>query len=148
MSSTCGSTRDGSPTNPRSRIFSMLESGSLFTRVSLRAPIKAPSLPDSPTALPPAAVIAATMPLLMRPDNTISTISTVAASVTRNPSTNSVSIDSRLSIEPICGPPPCTTMGFSPTCFNSTISRAKASDSPVSPIAWPPYLTTITLPAC
>ena len=45
----------------------MLESGSLFTRVSLRAPIKAPSLPDSPTALPPALPLGAAVGRLRAP---------------------------------------------------------------------------------
>ena len=32
---------------------------------------------------------------------------------------------SRLSISPICGPPPCTTTGLMAVCSISTMSRAK-----------------------
>jgi hypothetical protein len=83
----------------------------------------------------------------MAPDSTISTISTVAASVTRRPSMNSLLIFSRSSMLPICGPPPCTTIGFMPTCFISTTSRAKSLATFSSPMAWPPYLTTTVRPA-
>src|SRR5262249_27803676 len=48
-----------------------------------------PSLPQSPTAHPPASLICATICLLMDPASTISTISMVAASVTRSPAANS-----------------------------------------------------------
>src|SRR4051794_24882312 len=44
------------------------------------------------------------------------------------------------------GPPPCTTIGFSPTYFRSTTSRAKSSRSAGSLIAAPPYLITTVLP--
>jgi len=100
-----------------------------------------------PMAVPPAALMAPTIALLIEPARTISTTSTVLASVTRRPSTNSLSTLSRFSISPICGPPPCTTMGLMPTCFISTTSRAKISASLPSPMAWPPYFTTTVLPA-
>ena len=65
----------------------MLLSGSLFVRVSLRARISPPSLPQTPTASAPARVIRLATYLLTVPASTISTTSTIAASVTRRPST-------------------------------------------------------------
>src|SRR5262249_30561658 len=44
------------------------------------------------------------------------------------------------------GPPPWTTIGFSPTYLSSTTSRAKSSRSAGSVIAAPPYLITTVLP--
>ena len=44
------------------------------------------------------------------------------------------------------GPPPWTMIGFSPTYFNSTTSRANSSRSSGSFIAAPPYLMTTVLP--
>ena len=44
------------------------------------------------------------------------------------------------------GPPPWTTIGFSPTYLSSTTSRAKSSHNSGSLIAAPPYLITIVLP--
>src|SRR5581483_8434020 len=52
------STLSGSPTKPRSTTFSILESGSITVRVTLRAVTMLPSLPHRPMALPPAALIA------------------------------------------------------------------------------------------
>jgi hypothetical protein len=46
----------------------------------------------------------------------------------------------------ISGPPPCTTIGFSPTYLSSTTSRANSSRSSASSIAAPPYLITTVLP--
>jgi hypothetical protein len=43
------------------------------------------------------------------------------------------------SVLPICGPPPCTTIGFMPTDFINTTSRAKLDFSFSSIIALPPY---------
>jgi hypothetical protein len=97
--------------------------------------------------VPPARLIAAAICLLMLPASTISTISTVALSVTRRPCTNELSILSRSSMRPICGPPPCTTTGLTPTCLSRTTSRANLSVSDSSPMAWPPNLTTNVLPA-
>ena len=125
----------------------MLESGSCTERRSLRAWMRPLSLPDRPMPLPPARVIALTMDLLIEPASTISTTSTVSASVTRRPSMNSLLTARRSSMAPICGPPPCTTMGLMPTCFSSTTSRAKVSANSGSPMAWPPYLMTKLLPA-
>src|SRR5579885_419912 len=146
-SSMAALTRSTSPTKPRSSSLSMLLSGSRRRRSSLRARMRAPSLPESPMAVPPARLMAAASCLLIEPESTISTISTVAWSVTRSPSTKADLILSRSSICPICGPPPWTTMGLMPTCFSSTTSRAKLSPRTASPIAWPPYLTRIVLPA-
>ena len=44
------------------------------------------------------------------------------------------------------GPPPWTTIGFSPTYLSSTTSRAKSSRSAGSLIAAPPYLITTVRP--
>src|SRR6185436_15893439 len=44
------------------------------------------------------------------------------------------------------GPPPCTTIGFSPTYLSSTTSRANSSRRSGSVIAAPPYLITTVLP--
>ena len=88
-SSTARLTRSGSPTKPRSTCRSMLESGSTTVRVALRATTMLPSLPHRPMALPPSAPIQPTICLLIEPASTISTISTVASSVTRRPALNS-----------------------------------------------------------
>ena len=92
--------------------------------------------------MPPCRLIACTMRLLMTPDSTISTTSTVASSVTRLPFTNSDRMSSRSSIALIIGPPPCTITGFTPTCRISTTSRAKRSIPSSLPMAWPPSLMT------
>src|SRR3954452_14863316 len=44
------------------------------------------------------------------------------------------------------GPPPWTTIGFSPTYLSRTTSRAKSSRNSGSVIAAPPYLITTVLP--
>ena len=67
------------------------------------------------------------MRLLIRPASTISTTSTVAASLTRLPSTNSERMSSRFSMSLIIGPPPWTTTGLTLHCFISTTSRANSS---------------------
>ena len=46
----------------------------------------------------------------------------------------------------ISGPPPCTTTGFMPTYFMSTMSLATSSRSAGSAIAAPPYLMTTVRP--
>src|SRR6516225_7744309 len=140
--STVLSTRSGSPTKPRSIAFSMLESGSTTLRCALRASTMLPSLPHRPTALPPASLMKPTICLLIEPASTISTISIVAASVTRSPPANSDLRPRRLSMSPICGPPPCTTTGLIAVCSSSTISQAKLLAAASSPMAWPPYFTT------
>ena len=109
---------------------------------ALRAMTMLPSLPHSPTALPPAWLMWLTICLLIEPASTISTISTVAASVTRRPPANCDLMPSRLSIAPICGPPPCTTTGLIAVCSSSTMSRANSRAASSSPMAWPPYLMT------
>src|SRR6516164_814116 len=124
--STVVSILSGSPTKPRSTIFSILEPGSNTVRFTLRASTMLPSLPVSPTALPPASLMKPTIWLLIEPASTISTISIVAASVMRRPPANSDLMPSRLSISPICGPPPCTTTGLMAVCSISTMSRAKS----------------------
>ena len=137
-------TRLGSPTKPRSTTRSMLESGTFSVRVTFSAKTMLPSLPDRPTALPPSALIAITISLLIEPASTISTTSTVRLSVTRSPPRNSDLMPSWSSIWPICGPPPCTTTGFTPDVSSSVMSRANALASSGSPMAWPPYFTTTT----
>ena len=122
-------------------------SGSRAVRVTLIAVTSPASLPEMPAALPPARLIAPTISLLMLPASTISATSAVAASVMRSPSTNSLRMPSRVSIVPICGPPPWTTTGLMPTAFSSTMSSAKSAASAASPIAWPPYFTTKVHPA-
>ena len=134
LRSTVGSTWAGVPTNP--------SAGSVGVQTISRA-----SLPVSPTARPPASLIAWTMRLLTRPASTISTTSIVASSVTRLPFTHSLSTPRRLSISLIIGPPPWTTTGFTPTWRISTMSRAKLSISSWSPIALPPNFTTTVAPS-
>jgi hypothetical protein len=102
-----------------------------------------PSLPQMPTASAPALVIRPATYLFTVPASTISTTSTIAASVTRSPSMKVDWIASRFSIALICGPPPCTTTGLMPTCFSSAMSRPNCTARCSSPIAWPPYFTTI-----
>ena len=77
-----------------------------------------PSLPQSPIAHSPSALISATISLLIEPASTISTISTVFWSVTRSPPSNFDSMPILASIAPICGPPPCTTIGLTSDCFS------------------------------
>mmetsp|Transcript_30954 Transcript_30954/g.45399 ORF Transcript_30954/g.45399 Transcript_30954/m.45399 type:complete len:235 (+) Transcript_30954:289-993(+) len=115
----------GSPTKPRSRAVLRPVLGSVTTFSSFSARIRWSSLPESPSARPPARLILDTISLFMDPESTISAIRTVSSSVTRNPSTNVLSMFSFFSISAIWGPPPCTTTGFTPHCFKSTISFAK-----------------------
>ena len=124
----------------------MLESGSLAVRSSFFARTRSPSLPDRPMARPPASLTQVTISLLILPESTISTMSMVSASVTRRPSMKVLLIFIRSSRRPICGPPPCTTIGLMPTRFKSTTSRANCIARSGSPIAWPPYFTTKVLP--
>ena len=123
----------------------MFESGSLNVLCAFSAKTMLPSLPQSPIAHSPSALISATISLLIEPASTISTISTVFRSVTRKPPSNFDSMPILVSIAPICGPPPCTTIGLTPDCFSSAMSRAKAWPSAASPMAWPPYFTTTVL---
>ena len=104
------------------------------------------SSPESPTAYEPCWLTDATISRLTLPTSAMRTMSTVSASVTRRPSTNSGSLPSRRISSVICGPPPCTTTGFMPTSRMSTTSWANRSASAGSSIAWPPYLMTTVLP--
>ena len=79
----------------------------------------------------------------MEPASTISTISSVLASVMRSPAAYCDCTPTFLSIASICGPPPCTTIGLMAVCSSSTMSRAKSRARCSSPMAWPPYLTTM-----
>ncbi len=124
-SSTVVSTREGSPTKPRSICSSPFGSSTLPVRSSLMAETMLPSLPQRPIALPPSALMKPTICLLIEPHSTISTISIVARSVIRKPFENCDSMPSFLSMAPICGPPPCTTTGLTPDCSSRTMSRAK-----------------------
>jgi len=81
--------------------------------------------------------------LLIDPASTISTISSVLASVTRRPPANCDCTPAFFSMASICGPPPCTTTGLMAVCSNSTMSRANERAIPSSPMAWPPYLMTM-----
>ena len=97
--------------------------------------------------MPPWALIACTIRLLILPASTISTTSTVASSLTRLPSTNSDLMSSRFSISLIIGPPPCTTTGLTLHCFISTTSRANSAIAASLPMAWPPSLMTMVAPS-
>ena len=97
--------------------------------------------------MPPWSLIAWTMRLLIRPESTISTTSTVAASLTRLPSTKVEGMSRRFSISLIIGPPPCTTTGLTLHCFISTTSRAKSARAASLPMAWPPSLMTMVAPS-
>jgi len=94
-------------------------------------------------ALPPAALMKPTICLLIEPASTISTISSVCASVMRRPPANCDCTPAFFSIASICGPPPCTTTGLIAVCSRSTMSRANERATSSSPMAWPPYLMTI-----
>ena len=122
-------------------------SGSWIVRRSLRAWSSPPSLPQMPTANAPARLMSCVTSVLTVPASTISTTSTIAASVTRRPSTKVDLIASRRSMSLICGPPPWTTIGLTPTCLSSAMSLPNISASFGSPIACPPYLTTTVAPA-
>ncbi len=70
----------------------------------------------------------------------------VSGVVTRKPPANSPAMPSRFSIAEICGPPPCTTTGCTPTARRNTMSAANAALRASSVIALPPYLTTMIRP--
>mmetsp|Transcript_7377 Transcript_7377/g.29091 ORF Transcript_7377/g.29091 Transcript_7377/m.29091 type:complete len:254 (-) Transcript_7377:233-994(-) len=106
-----------------------------------------PSLPHMPTARPPAQLMRDTNDLFTLPTRTISTISIVAASVTRRPLRNLGSMPTFLSQPLISGPPPCTRMGLMPTVERRTRSLMTRSLRDSSVIAAPPYLTTTVCPA-
>jgi hypothetical protein len=80
----------------------MFEPGSRLVRDSFLARINPPSLPEIPTASAPALLISPATCLLTVPESTISTTSTIAASVMRKPSTKCDLISSRDSMALIC----------------------------------------------
>mmetsp|Transcript_18574 Transcript_18574/g.25749 ORF Transcript_18574/g.25749 Transcript_18574/m.25749 type:complete len:270 (+) Transcript_18574:281-1090(+) len=124
-----------SPTNPNSSLLMAL------------ARISCPSLPQTPTALPPAWSMRATSDLFTRPTNTISTTSMVALSVIRSPEGEKLgAMSSLVSQLLISGPPPCTRMGFNPRHHSSTRSLTTSSLRVSSFIAAPPYFTTTVRP--
>ena len=135
------------PTCPMSMISGASSSGLFRSIFSCFARINCPSLPVSPIARPPARLRRLTISLLTSPPSTISTTSMVSSVVTRIPSINFDSIFNRSSKSPICGPPPCTTIGRIPTACIKTISLANEALRSSSVIAFPPYLTTIVRPA-
>src|SRR5436305_439122 len=118
--------------------------GSVLT--SSTSPTRPASFPDRPTAWPPWWLMSPTICLLILPTRTISTISTVSASVTRMPPTKRGSLPSRFISAPIWGPPPCTMTGLRPTRRRRMTSSAKGSLRSARSIAAPPYLMTIVLP--
>ena len=83
-----------------------MSSPGLVARETFRAVTMLPSLPQRPIARPPSALMEPTICLLMEPASTISTMLTVALSVTRRPPEKRDSMPSFCSIAPICGPPP------------------------------------------
>ena len=106
-----------------------------------------PSLPQTPTARPPAVLMSDTRDLFTLPTSTISTISIVSASVTRRPFLKTGSMPTLASHWLISGPPPWTRMGRMPTVLRRTRSLMTRSLRPSLVIAAPPYLTTIVWPA-
>src|SRR6266545_3313926 len=103
-----GLTRSTSPTSPMSTASPSTYAGRL-TAVNSFA-----SSPDIPTAYGPCSLIRPTSSRPTWPTRTIRTTSAASAVVTRRPPLNSLSMPSRASIAPICGPPPCTTTGLRP----------------------------------
>src|SRR5438105_1963300 len=93
-------TSSTSPTRPMSTSSPL---GSRWPR--LRARRRPASFPDRPTAWPPWWLMSPTICLLILPTRTISTISTVSASVTRMPPTKRGSLPSRFISAPIGGGP-------------------------------------------
>src|SRR5713226_749019 len=136
-----GSTLSTSPTRPMSA-----RVPSACRCMRFRARIMEPSLPLSPTARPPCRLISPTISLLILPTRTISTISTVSASVTRMPPTNFGSLPSRFMSAPIWGPPPWTITGSMPTKRSRITSSANDRLRSPCSMAEPPYLMTTVLP--
>ena len=115
-----GSTETTSPTKPMS-------TGSPSTTACVRAAVnRPPSSPDRPTARPPCSLIRPTTSGPTWPTSTMRTTSIDCSVVTRRPPRNSLGMPSRVSIEEICGPPPCTTTGKMPQVRRKTMSSAKA----------------------
>mmetsp|Transcript_45885 Transcript_45885/g.90382 ORF Transcript_45885/g.90382 Transcript_45885/m.90382 type:complete len:331 (+) Transcript_45885:276-1268(+) len=120
----------GSPTNPS------------CPPCTCSATRRRPSFPESPTAGAPALEISFASALLIFPERTISAASIVCSQVTLSPLMKFVSILSLSRNFPIWGPPPWTTTGRSPSCFNRTMSLQNWLLSSSLTIAWPPYLIT------
>jgi hypothetical protein len=77
--------------------------------------MRPPSTPLKPIAGMPSARHTATMRVLISPFSTIVDTSSVAASVTRRPSTICVERPRRFDSAVDCGPPPCTSTTRMPT---------------------------------
>ena len=116
-------------------------------RVTCSAKTMLPSLPERPTALPPSALIAMTISLLIEPASTISTTSTVAL-VGDAEAAAELRLDAEL-LEHLADLRPAAMHHDRPTpeVSRSVMSRAKALASSGSPMAWPPYFTTTILPS-
>ncbi len=82
----------------------------------------------------------------MEPVSTISTTLRSEALVTRWPSTNSALPPSFSSVRVISGPPPCTTMGRSPTDRKRPMSSQNDFFKDSFTMAAPPYLITQRVP--
>jgi hypothetical protein len=74
------------------------------------------------------------------------TTSIIAASVTLRPPTKWEATPSAAASSLICGPPPWTITGLSPTKCSRATSAAKERFSCSSTMALPPYLITIVWP--
>ena len=103
-------------------------------------------MPDMPMALPPLSSSSFTSVLFTLPARTICTMSTVSASVTRRPSTNSAFLPRRFIMSLISGPPPCTSTTFTPTSHSRTMSSITCCRSSSLTMALPPYFTTTIFP--
>ena len=80
------------------------------------------------------------------PVRTMRTTSMTSGVVTRRPPRNSELMPSLLSIALICGPPPWTTTGRTPTWWRKRMSWAKARLRSSFTMAFPPYLMTMVAP--
>lgn len=138
-STASGFTSVTSPTRPMS-----VGAPSMST-VRLVAVNSRASSPEMPTAYGPCALMSPTSSRPTWPNSTIRTTSITSGVVTRKPPRNSPCRPSFFSIALICGPPPCTTTGCTPTVRRNAISAAKARLSSSSTMALPPYLTTTIL---
>ncbi len=83
-----------------------------------------PSIPVNPAAIAPCDPNRRTMSGLISPASVVCTTLIVSASVTRNPSTHSGSTPACPIARVICGPPPCTITGCSPTKASKATSPA------------------------
>ena len=130
-----------SPTSPRS-------TSTPSTPAPVRRARNRPaSSPEDPTAYGPCELISPTSSRPTWPVRTMRTTSMASGVVTRSPPRNSEEIPRRSSIALICGPPPCTTTGCTPTWCRNTTSSANAARSSSETMALPPYLMTMVVPA-